>query len=262
MTEKNLTIDNAVLRIPVPNWESFGSVISQQLGEVLSPHFAFRGQANSQFELVSCFDRAFGHLTPKRKADGYKRLEQIFAKLAVRYDIDPPEDSAIVMALAQHFGLATRMLDWSESRYIAAFFAFASLTSDFNSSLDAEDADQREVSVFAIDRLSSLWGRETVQIIDPENPGDNERIRRQRGLFTINRTEYSSIEEYVRQYIERQPDDVDTYPLYRFDLPASCARVALRDLLEMRISHAELFPGLEGIAKEAMLFEWLGNTPT
>ena len=247
--------------IAVPSWGDFPSAVSLQLGEVFSSNFIFRGQSSSTFSLVSSFDRRYGTFTSAKRRQVYKNLETLFSRIADRDHVEAPAETVELMALAQHFGLTTRMLDWSESRYVGCFFAFTSLALSYRSSLDVElvESEIEEcVSVFAIDCSSSVWNEEGVAIKRPPS-GSNDRVRRQRGLYTLNRSEHLSIEEYVASYIAANGDDVDRYPLYRFDIPAREARSALRDLHEMRISHSELFPGLEGIARETMLLEWLGG---
>jgi FRG domain len=248
--------------VRVDSWNDFRDEVNAVVGEVFGGTFAFRGQPDSEYELTSSFDRRYGPLSPMQRARTQRRLEDLFQDIAARSAIATPKDAVAGMCLGQHFGLATRMLDWTESRYIAAFFAFSSLLLRYSSSLDAEAArDSRRVSVFAIRKSSPLWSHETVEILSLGYAAavDNDRLKRQRGLFTVNRTQHTSIEHFVQSYMEENPAEVDVTPLYRFDIPVGEARKAIRDLHDMRISHSELFPGLEGVAMEAMLAEWLGE---
>jgi hypothetical protein len=170
-----------------------------------------------------------------------------------------PVDEEEIWALGQHHGVATKMLDWTESRYVAAFFAFASLRARYSTYLEAETAPEKEcVAIFALDTSSTMWIEKSgVAVVRPQNIAMNERLRRQRGLFTLNYSDHLTIEDYARSYIRRNKEEIDKPPLFRFDVPVKTARSALRDMQEMRISHAELFPGLDGVALEAMLRKWL-----
>lgn len=118
---------------------------------------------------------------------------------------------------------------------------------------------KRKVSVFALDVEGPLIDKDHIELIVPPFKRSNERLRRQRGLFTRNRTDMLCIEDFLRWQMENESDEFARPSLWRFDMPASQARIALRDLAEMRISSTELFPGLEGAAKKTMLEEWLGS---
>jgi hypothetical protein len=245
----------------VNEWREFAEIVNSRVGEVNAERFVFRGQPSSTYQLESSFDRRFQHLNPMQRVRIGKRIETLFRATAERAELSIPDDDAEMICMGQHFGLATRMLDWSDSRYVAAFFAFSALTGRYESSLDAERRENNErVSVFALDVSSGLWSEDSVQILRVANVGQNDRLRRQRGLFTVNHTQFTSIESFMDDYLTRNPGEIDRTPVYRFDIGVGHARKALRDMQEMRISHAELFPGVEGVARETMLGEWLNDS--
>ncbi|WP_344057899.1 FRG domain-containing protein [Microbacterium pumilum] len=247
----------------VDSWRKFARAINSKIGEIHSGDFVFRGQGDSTWQLTASLDRRYPNLSPARRKAVVEMLSKSFLDLADRAELDlrigkSRRDGAVM--LGQHHGLATRMLDWSESRYVAAFFAYAALTSRYVSSLEAEGAPRDHcVSVFALDLQSPVMSKESLTVVRASGT-QNERVRRQRGLFTVNRTNFTDIEGYIQSFGDRFADELTRTPLYRFDLPVREVTVALRDLQEMRISHDELFPGLDGVARESMLREWLNTS--
>lgn len=150
-----------------------------------------------------------------------------------------PEEYAKIMAYAQHFGLPTRLLDWTESPYIAAFFALSDV-------ITLSEKSQFSC-IWALDTKSGVWGSGLrVEIVDPPSEG-NERLRNQLGRFTINWSQYSSVEEYVENSAA-----VDE-PLRKIFIPTRQAFKAVADLDAMGINHSNLFPGVEGCARSARL---------
>lgn len=254
---------SAVKGIRCSGWSDFSRRVDRELGEVFigTGRYVFRGHSNSRHRLVSYFDRMFSGMGDEQRRRVHSRLGDLFRVTAEYNRIDLPTAEHDLWALAQHYGLATRMLDWSESRYVAAFFAFSALRREFPTALDVEnDKNGRNVAVYALDTASPVWASDGgVRVVRSGSLGENERLRRQRGVFTVNYSDVRSVEEFAKRYISRNREEVDRSPIYRFDLPMKEARRALRDLHEMRISHAELFPGLDGIAQESMLREWLSS---
>src|SRR5205085_699760 len=88
--------------------------------------FLFRGQRDYSWELESSFDRWYritygGH---GDRVDVARKLLDAFKEEAVRQDLTAADTAEVeVMAVARHYGLPTRLLDWSLSPYVAAFFA-------------------------------------------------------------------------------------------------------------------------------------------
>lgn len=257
--EGDAMIDCPVV-ISVERWPDFAERINEQIGELFSHRFVFRGQRSSRFALASSFDRRYGSLSFDRRRVIEGNLLDLYREAVVRHGLSDGDD--VTYPLGQHFGLPSRLLDWSESRYIAVFFAFAGLEDQFLSHADASEAGPGEnVSVFALDTASPVIDDERLKLIAPKYSAANPRLTAQLGLFIQNKTQKNTIEEYISEYMAESPDAVRVAPLYRFDIPIREARGALRDLAEMGISYSRLFPGLEGAAKEAKLDDWLGTPP-
>jgi hypothetical protein len=94
--------------------------------------------------------------------------------------------------------------------------------------------------------MKPIWSSQYgVEIVDVPSFG-NQRIRNQAGKFTLARTPFKSLEEYVQAHA----DSGDA--LIKFLLPASDATRALADLDAMGIHHAVVYPEIEGSAQMAL----------
>ena len=154
------------------------------------------------------------------------------------------------MALAQHHGVPTRLLDWTESPLIAAYFA-----AEKASALGGSD---REWSEFAVICLGTQLLRKVQCIRSVSAPrAKNPFLRAQRGIFTLIRNanqffldngRWPSVEDAVNA--ERYSGT--TYmrlPLVRLSLPATEADPLLRLLYRLDISKLTLMPSLDNAAK-------------
>ena len=241
------------------DWHDFKNrwrlTLSQNISsQKLYNRFVFRGQSCSSWPLISSFDRKFANLRGRERNNKYEALLRSFSKnLAAFADRDAnillgrdaailDEHSAEVEVLAQHHGLPTRLLDWSLSIYVAAFFAF--------SQLDANSTGQ--VSIWALNArfVNDHISEDHLELLDDFYP-KNDRQLWQLGVFLLNRTQINDVVK-----IFQQPDDFvssSALPgppvLFRFDLPVTAVDVALDDLEMMRINSVSLFPGIEGVVR-------------
>jgi hypothetical protein len=109
----------------------------------------WRGQASSSWGLTSRLGREFDQL-PKPEEDGVSldyidienRLIGFFKERARRVLASAPDDHDLLgwLALMQHYGAPTRLLDWTASPFVALYFAYASLDSDEPAALWALNA--------------------------------------------------------------------------------------------------------------------------
>jgi hypothetical protein len=228
---------------PFDSWETFKSGFSERLfgdGAFQRGRFLFRGQSDPAWKLTSTFDRMFAAQPKARRLEIAAELLSTFKRSLEGFVIpnEARNDDSTLLALGQHYGLPTRLLDWTESPYVGAFFAYNRTT--------LWGARDQSISIWALDAINPIWSAHYgVEIIDVPSFG-NQRIRNQAGKFTLARTPFLSLEEYVRAHA-----DAGT-ALIKFLIPASDATKALADLDAMGIHHAIVYPEIEGSAQMAL----------
>lgn len=236
------------------NWNDFKATFHHQLpGADSRGRYLFRGQRDKDWPLAPTFDR---WLPDVQRAERDQLEDSLLQNFRRECEADHTlksllEDEVATLALAQHFGLPTRLLDWTESPYIASFFAFEKMVAAVTTMYD-EAPVSPPIVIWALDTSSYVWKKNRgVEIVDPPR-WQNERLRNQSGKFTLSRTPFRSLQEYVRQF----PDASNA--LRAFLIPSGQARIAMADLDLMNINHSTLFPGRAGWAQAASMKTILG----
>ncbi len=251
------TIDG-VMHMDISDWSEFQSVVHGQFP------FIYRGQRWHDWLLLSRIDRVVevNRSVKNMDVDALRRFlieQQLESFLRVtrgmlagiRETLGEPEDW---WHLGQHYGLATPLLDWTESPYVAAFFAFAEEPDPFmlarNSSLRravfalSGAAFGREPSLAKALKVEGLPFRHYIKRVDPITD-HNPRLVNQAGLFT-KVTNGRDIAHTVRgQYkgVTQQP------ALIEMTFPEEMRKEVIGRLDVMNVSYKTLFPDLEGAAK-------------
>ena len=229
----------------------------ESLGRFRSNH-AFRGRARASEGLETSLVRLGGDVGA---LEG--QLIRNFRKYANRNDV-PYDSTWNWLALAQHHGLPTRLLDWTYSPYVALHFATTTLASyaedgvvwaiDYVRAHELLPHELRDVledegaNVFTAEMLDRVAKRraeldrlsdEDDFVLFLEPPSLDQRIVAQYALFSL----MSSAEASLDAWAERHGELVR-----RIVIPAEL-KWEVRDKLDQaNITERVLFPGLDGLS--------------
>src|SRR5579883_1619069 len=203
--------------VSIKSWDEYLSII----GESPYQNWAFRGQRDASLPLFSALSRyfiSFG-VHPKAWPEQEERILRIFKRKATHFlDIVPKQnDDFEWLALMQDHGAPTRLLDFSWSPYVAAFFALHNSTSDgvirACNPIEIEKHKEVDLEKRGNFRKHFLTGSGSfVWLGEPHSM--NRRLIAQSGTFLVTANLHKSIEEILKEY----PNPEDT--LVKFILPA------------------------------------------
>lgn len=256
-------------------WEKI-SPIGKYLESSTGSNFIFRGQYDAQWEIIPNIFRSdslsknnfFGKKNPLSNSN-QRTIEWFLLSEFVRNcDISglqipgesntlrkhlkfprphsplgqpvwPNPDLYSLMALAQHHGVPTRLIDWTFSSYVAAFFAASGAVEKPNFS------DSLAVYAFDQECLNRVEHIKMVRV-----PGSaSQNMTAQRGVFLVMETEgdsNSTFEEDI-SIESKLPSDEDC--LIKFTLSHEYANELLIRCNRFGINAATIFPGYDGAAK-------------
>jgi hypothetical protein len=199
--------------------------------------YLFWGASSHEYELISSFDRLFP-AAETRTVYSNAMLQAFRDECRGEIPEEVLREDENVLAIGQHHGLPTRLLDWSESPYVAAFFALIG-------ALPKTSDRSAHVAVWGLHLEAPIWGRDLgVEIVEVPTIL-NMRLRNQAGRFTHARTTHRTLEDYV------ESAQWDGVALTQMCFPASEARRGLEELSMMGLKCSQLFPDLDGAARAA-----------
>lgn len=258
-TGESIDLHDPWLEIRVTSWKFFDKSI-ENLGYMKC---LFRGQSDSGWELRTSLDRSFdtnqkiilsakGKERSFAKNDHEKYLIKSFQKNANIYlKFLPPDNKKLEwLAIMQHYGAPTRLLDVTLSPYIALFFALESGVGDSSVFAIRHTELQKNNRLFiGKDNYTKMQtaifdGKERfVSVFNPVY--GNERLFMQQGLFLIPSNLEPTLEDLLKDYQDFADDEV----CIKYVIPAELRLSGLERLKSMNITSATLFPGIDGFSK-------------
>jgi hypothetical protein len=174
---------------------------------------------------------------------------------AVAYSGNLPENRWEQLALAQHYGLATRLLDWSTSPLVALFFAVESGDADFGAVFaylsPFSTVDPAKDDFEGTDRPGSLVSSSAVAVYRPR-PVDR-RMLQQCAIFTYHRNPTKPVVP-IQEEIPNAPYFTGSEKfgtnLMTIVVESTYKREIRRELEMVGITRETLFPDLDGLSDE------------
>jgi hypothetical protein len=207
----------------------------------------FRGQSNDEWKLTPRLARMFINHKP---SDTWGRLESFmledFQKYAIPYIENEPKMETDWLILAQHYGMPTRLLDWTTNPLKALFFAVNEYIGKKSGVLIAL---QPSGYLRFIDESQTL---DSLNQLTPFFPKMiDKRVIAQEGCFTLfpipeNKSNFTPLEDH--KFYEGE-----YYHLLKIYIPKTEKANILEDLNILGINHRTLFPDLDGLSK---FIEW------
>ncbi|MCL9640881.1 FRG domain-containing protein [Rahnella victoriana] len=233
-----------------------------------SQHNWQKWQAHGEYSLL----RGFYRLADQRGLE-VPISERMRLNLATQFDyLGPgslhendvwiPKDLLETAALAQHYGIPTRLLDWTYDIFVALFFAMTG-------AIEKEG----KLEIWALNKELISFLRPTVDRVNIDfvtpHYAKNPNLNAQKGLFThwptellsmINETQYMLEDKVI--LVDRRPLNVlvaetcnvelSTQLFKRFTLPCHQAKKGCIILSKLGYDAAKIFPGYNGVAEHLL----------
>lgn len=239
------------------SWEDYKKITGD-----FSENWVFRGQLNADWILRNALERT-------SFINYYKGIEKVFLtefKRGARNYLtrdELPEHTIEWLALMQHHGAPTRLVDFSKSPFISAYFAFEQCneevekvaiwaininvirTAAYNIIREklGEEAETNKnfinetvfERIFELDELSLIFPVEPFKM--------NRRYSIQQSIFV---STGNSKQPFMDQ-VDFLGEDISK-AMIRIEIPTGDKKAVIRDLIKMNINRASLFPDLDGYA--------------
>ncbi|KZE77526.1 hypothetical protein AV926_14235 [Myroides marinus] len=196
----------------------------------------FRGQSNSKWKLIpKCQREGFTKEQDIYYFENWKRRAKAFLDKEIFTDTE-------LLAIAQHTGLATRLLDWSLNPLVALFFACEANLNDDGAVYCLTD---QEKETYVRDLVNPFSINDDFLIIQPNTPIN--RIANQHSYFTVKKDITRPFEDVFRKNT-----------LKKFIIPKDLKNEILIMLNQYGINNLSIYPDLEGLSKH---LNWFYSNP-
>lgn len=261
-TKKRLNVRKQKKNIIFCSWSEFKKRVASHLNEVEFDRWCYRGQQDEKAPLRTTFHRmaekygcpgctadhlcgmTFTHYFDEIISQAHQCVSSVLDR---QIEITNETQLISFLALLQHHGFPTPLLDWTQSPYIAAYFAFRDL--------NLATTKNKHVAVYALDTnmLNSVWPNMCITDIKTDNVKyikivkpvayANPRVIPQQSVCSL-----TNIDKLDLWIWKNTPKDEQSC-LVKIMLDVSEKPIIMRELNLMGINSMTMFPTLDGVCK-------------
>ena len=259
--------------IRLQSWHHFVNFANLlDVGSVVKLNYVFRGHSNASWRLQpSLLRRLHSPLATDQQVLELEEYALAEFRSQVHRHVSPnvlstTTDIVSWWTLMQQHGAPTRLMDWSQSIYVAAYFA---VTDDLDVDgavwiVHAHSVHQRMDELYDFAALPKTVAAVQLAFLQPNAPNallfgwrlsKSDRMISQQGLFAICRNVLGDHEQILADALAGPSKKL---LLCKLLVPASLKVSFARKLRTMNITANSLFPGLDGLGRSIAELVQLG----
>lgn len=228
--------------------KSFSEIMEKFLSDYNCGHFVFRGVCDkTKDKLIPSVGRIDTDILCGISIEQYEIETLSRFKLRANAEVIPqPKNDWEWLALAQHHGLPTRLLDWTTSPLIALYFA------------TKPEIDSKGTIKPCCEHGGAVYAMHTCKYLDTEHcapfpfdydkhglfypPHVTKRISGQYGIFSIQ-------PDPTKEFQEGFPNDEGNY-IYKLEFENEVSSEIQKSLYILGVRHESIFPDLDGFTHD------------